>query len=72
MRALGLTDPDDFFNFLLSVAAILHIFLVKLEVKLKMINYRMFRFDTTTQTNFFSKNKIIRVCETQHAYSENG
>ena len=38
-----------FFNFLLSLAANLHMFLVNLEVKSKLIDYKKFRFETTAQ-----------------------
>ena len=52
-RTVSHRPGDLFLQFLLPVAAILSMFLVKLEVKSKIISYEKSRFDTTPKTYFF-------------------
>ena len=60
MRALGLTAPDGFFQFLFSVAANLRMYLSKAEVKSNLIGCRNPWFDFIAQT-FFYINGFVRL-----------
>ena len=60
-----------FFNFLLSAAVNLNMFLVKLLVKWKLIYYREFQFDASTKTSFFLMKSSGTVTPNEHSAGSN-